>query len=182
MKLPPLFSKKLAATTSTRRAAPEYVDEPNMKLSSAFIVVLVLHVVAIGGIYAFTSIKAHTPAETLVAPRKEAKIAPSAADQEESSVSKNAAPPQIKAPAKQAVRSVPAETHKIADAKNAASTPKDFGETYAVAKGDNPVNIAKKLHVNYDELLKLNKIDDPKKLQIGQKLRIPGKHKDGTTP
>ena len=33
-----------------------------MKLSSAFVVVLVLHVVAVGGIYAFNALKAHQPA------------------------------------------------------------------------------------------------------------------------
>ena len=46
-----------------------------------------------------------------------------------------------------------------------------------MAKGDNPVAIARKLHVSYAGLLKLNKIDDPKKLQIGQKLRIPVRNK-----
>jgi nucleoid-associated protein YgaU len=35
------------------------------------------------------------------------------------------------------------------------------------------VTIARHLHVNYDALLELNQIDDPRKLQIGQKLRIP---------
>ncbi len=54
---------------------------------------------------------------------------------------------------------------------------KDSGVFYTVAKGDNPVAIAKKLHVSYDDLLKLNKITDPKKLKIGQKLRIPVKKK-----
>ena len=34
-------------------------DEPTTRLSSAFFVVLILHVVAVGGIYAFNSIKAH---------------------------------------------------------------------------------------------------------------------------
>jgi LysM repeat protein len=42
-----------------------------------------------------------------------------------------------------------------------------------VVKGDNPVSIAHRLHVNYDALLELNGISDPRKLQIGTKLRIP---------
>ena len=42
-----------------------------------------------------------------------------------------------------------------------------------VAKGDNPVTIAKKFKVTYDDLLALNHIDDPRKLKIGQKLLIP---------
>ena len=48
-------------------------------------------------------------------------------------------------------------------------------KTYVVSKGDNPVAIAKKFKVSYDELLALNHIDDPRKLKIGQKLLIPNK-------
>jgi len=51
----------------------------------------------------------------------------------------------------------------------------DSGKVYVVAKGDNPVTIAKKFKVSYDDLLALNRIDDPRKLKIGQKLLIPGK-------
>lgn len=45
--------------------------------------------------------------------------------------------------------------------------------TYIVAKGDNPYSIAKKFKVSYTELLKINNIEDPTKLQIGQKLKLP---------
>ena len=51
----------------------------------------------------------------------------------------------------------------------------DSGKVYVVVKGDNPVTIARHQHVNYDALLELNQIDDPRKLQIGQKLIIPVK-------
>jgi LysM repeat protein len=37
------------------------------------------------------------------------------------------------------------------------------------------VAIARKLGVGYDELLKINGIEDPKKLQIGQTLKVPQK-------
>ena len=53
---------------------------------------------------------------------------------------------------------------------------------YTVAKGDTSVSIAKKLHVGYDDLLKLNKIDDPKKLRIGQKLHVPVKPRTTSNP
>jgi LysM repeat protein len=69
--------------------------------------------------------------------------------------------------AKPAASPAPAAT-KPAETKPAAS-----GTTYTVAKGDNPYSIAKKLNVSYGDLLKANKIDDPKKLQIGQKLIVP---------
>jgi LysM repeat protein len=51
----------------------------------------------------------------------------------------------------------------------------DSGKVYIVVKGDNPVTVAKKFKVSYDDLLALNHIDDPRKLQIGQKLLIPAK-------
>lgn len=47
------------------------------------------------------------------------------------------------------------------------------GKTYTVMKGDNPVAIARKLNVSYAELLKLNHIDDPRKMQIGAVLQVP---------
>lgn len=46
---------------------------------------------------------------------------------------------------------------------------------YQVKKGDDPWTIAKKLEVKYEELISLNGIDDPRKIKIGQKLRIPRK-------
>jgi LysM repeat protein len=42
-----------------------------------------------------------------------------------------------------------------------------------VKKGDNPVTIAKKLKVSYNDLMTLNHVDDPRKLRIGQKLLVP---------
>ncbi len=51
----------------------------------------------------------------------------------------------------------------------------DSGKVYIVVKGDNPVTIAKKFKVSYDDLVALNHIDDPRKLQIGQRLLIPAK-------
>ena len=57
--------------------------------------------------------------------------------------------------------------------KNETGVAADSGKPYVVAKGDNPVSIARKLKVSYDDLLALNHIDDPRKLQIGQKLLVP---------
>ncbi len=55
--------------------------------------------------------------------------------------------------------------------------PPDSGKVYVVEKGESPYVIAQKLKVNYDALLKLNGIDDPKKLKPGQKLRVPASAK-----
>src|ERR1043165_3185941 len=64
MKMPSILRrKKLRATTAARRslrasAEMSYDDmEPNMKLSRALLIVLVLHVVAVSGIIAFNAIK-----------------------------------------------------------------------------------------------------------------------------
>ena len=46
-----------------------------------------------------------------------------------------------------------------------------------MAKGDNPYSIAKKLHVSYNELIAINDIKDPTRVQIGQKLKIPPQKK-----
>jgi LysM repeat protein len=45
---------------------------------------------------------------------------------------------------------------------------------YVVEKGDMPATIAKKLGIKTQELLDANPGLDPKKLQIGQKLNVPG--------
>ncbi|HLW35310.1 MAG TPA: LysM peptidoglycan-binding domain-containing protein [Chthoniobacterales bacterium] len=162
--MPNLFKlkrKKLRATAVRRplrigTATADYDDlaEPSMKLSRALLIVLLLHIVAVAGIIAFNAIKTHqsalpsSPAATSVA----------------------VAPPEPK--------SQPATTTSTAPAKSSPkSQPKvaDSGKTYVVAKGDNPVNIAKKFKVPYDDLVALNHIDDPRKLKIGQKLSIPAK-------
>ncbi|MBU3664587.1 MAG: LysM peptidoglycan-binding domain-containing protein [Chthoniobacterales bacterium] len=74
----PLFSKLTAksrgrkvvratAARAMRGADEEYYEaEPNMKLSHAFMVVLILHVVAVGGIYAFNKIKVQKSGDLLV--------------------------------------------------------------------------------------------------------------------
>jgi LysM repeat protein len=54
-------------------------------------------------------------------------------------------------------------------------SPTTDSDVYVVAKGDNPYNIAKKLHVSYNELIAINEIKDPTRVQIGQKLKIPAK-------
>ncbi|HEY5705351.1 MAG TPA: LysM peptidoglycan-binding domain-containing protein [Terrimicrobiaceae bacterium] len=54
-------------------------------------------------------------------------------------------------------------------------SPTTDDNVYVVAKGDNPYNIAKKLHVSYNDLIAINEIKDPTRIQIGQKLKIPAK-------
>ena len=164
-KMPKLFKfrrKKLSATAVRRplrigAAAADYDElaEPSMKLSRALLIVLLLHVVAVSGIIAFNAIKtrqsslpsSQSPTTTEVATTESKSQAATASS---ATTTKTTAKPP---------------TTKIADS----------GKTYVVAKGDNPVTIAKKFKVSYDDLVALNHIDDPRKLKIGQKLLIPAK-------
>jgi LysM repeat protein len=47
--------------------------------------------------------------------------------------------------------------------------------TYTVKRGDNPWSIAKSQGVSYDDLMKINGLQDPKKLQLNQILKLPPK-------
>jgi LysM repeat protein len=73
----PLFSKlaarprgrkvvRASAARAVRGVDDDYDEaEPNMKLSHAFIVVLILHIVAVGGIFAFNKIKVQKNSDLL---------------------------------------------------------------------------------------------------------------------
>ena len=190
MKIPQLFvrpkpKKKLRASTARRSVAvPEEMEyeemsEPNMKLSRALLIVLVLHVVAVAGIIAFNTIKSRQGA---FPPQHAA--APTATKADPTL-------PKTEPVAPAAVAAAPSIAPRRDDAKMAALMPKpaakdepikaalpvnpaeDAGKFYVVAKGDNPVSIARKLKVSQSELLAANQIDDPRKLQIGQKLIVP---------
>jgi LysM repeat protein len=70
-----------------------------------------------------------------------------------------------------------ADEHKSDHAKpvQRPKVPASSGKEYTVAKGDNPVKIAKKLKIPYEDLIALNHIEDPRKLKVGQKLLVPKK-------
>jgi LysM repeat protein len=244
----PKPATKLNAATASQRMKPgvdDYDDdEPQTRLSSAFFVVLILHVVAVGGIYAFNSIKAHRrglePTTVSAKPVIEKPAAePVAAPAKTRSV------PVAETPAKTATASAPAQVtttpvsnakiyhvkpndtlSKIAASLNVSvaelqfvNSPKELAtlrpgqiinvppkratetaalveppapnptakkttetaakpagaSTYDVQKGDTATSIAKRFGVTVDDLLKLNKVADPKKLQLGQTLKIPSK-------
>ena len=267
-RMPP--RKKLFVRAATSEAEFDDTDgdsEPSMKLSHAFIVVLLLHILAVGGVFAFSSLKSkqiipdrsakanatkggakpasddsalapskpvqsepavitysvvsgdtlkriaikhktsiealekanditstttlhvgqmlRMPAtKTSAAPAKPAAVAtrPTAAlkNQEVGASQKSPSAKELVVPkvpeAKAARQADTKPADPKADTQDAvpSSDKTDKAEkTYTVAQGDNPYAIAKKLKVSYNELLKANKIDDPKKLQIGQKLIVP---------
>ena len=188
MKIPTLLKrKKLRAATARRSVgAPAEIDyeemsEPNMKLSRALLIVLLLHVVAVSGIIAFNALKTRQTsftADTLV--NTENNPTPSVAPTINSDASnRRFSPAQKESTLRQAKesyspsRSVAKDEH-LKSAER-AKAPARSGKVYTVVKGDNPVTIAKKLKVSYDDLLALNQIEDPRKLKIGQKLLVPDK-------
>jgi LysM repeat protein len=165
--------KKLRATVARRplRAATANYDEmaePNMKLTRALLIVLLLHVVAVSGIIAFNAIKTRQGSPIRAAAKTPPAVArASAQSDDQTNAEIKSARPAGKQPGKEHGKATESARHE------------DSKRVYVVAKGDNPVTIAKKFKVSYDELLALNHIDDPRKLKVGQKLLIPSKNTKG---
>lgn len=184
MKIPTLLirkKKKLRASTARRSMAPtdemdyEEMSEPNMKLSRALLIVLVLHVVAVAGIVAFNTIKSRQgvlpPANVSATSAQVEPGKPPAvkADTLPVATAANQAP----LPRREEIKAaLPVEKAPLR-AEPVTATAEESGKFYVVVKGDNPVKIAKKLKVSEADLLTVNQIEDPRKLQIGQKLIIP---------
>lgn len=239
--------KAKAATADAAAELDSYGAEPNMKLSHAFMVVLALHVIAVGGLFAFNKVKA---GHSKVSEKLQNEVASA-----QEAVTKEESKPLVPAPIHEAVNDVKKEVAKVVEpvapvslpavskaketlvptpAKKAAVAPtppaltpaqKQFLATktaatstaslpavssaaavtavanmatgtavaepapetaapitdvpsteYTIVKGDNPYKIAKRFHVPYDQLIKFNNITDPRKIQIGQKIRIPKKN------
>jgi len=181
MKLPSLLTRKTLRAATARRSlgAPDEMDyeemsEPNMKLSRALLIVLVLHVVAVAGIIAFNTIKSRqgplpvsvNPNTSTSQPAATKSQAPTVASTDSTATTA----PVVKPVAKEERKAIP-----VKPTAESTAAKSDNKKTYVVAKGDNPVTIARKFKIPYDELLAANKIDDPHKLKVGQKLIIPTK-------
>ena len=220
---PPLKKKKtLQAATARRPREADFTEEPSVKLSSAFVVVLILHIVAVGGIYAFSALKGQAPAfddpDTAQTPQN-AQVAASPAPAAESATSeeKPAAPaPTLFYRVKSGdtiariAMAYGVTAEGIIDLNNVRQTggihvgeelqlpkgaalaaddqpeapkpasPRNSGNTYTVVHGDTLAGIARKLHVSREELLRLNNIEEPKRLKIGLKLKVPVRRQPAT--
>ncbi len=221
---------------------PESNTEPNMRLSRAILVMLLLHVVAVGGILAFSLVKEHNadrythdagsgpagaleaddslvpttkpiptadpsapgsktpvhvvqPGETLLRIANENGVtveALIAANGARTAMSSLRPGQSLKLPEKspelagvvgdrsaatgENANDDPSQGNPVSPAPAGAKTvhsPGDLGKTYTVGKGESPYVIAQKLKVSYESLIRLNHIDDPKKLKPGQKLLVP---------
>jgi LysM repeat protein len=184
MKLPNLLSrkKKLRASAARRSIALpddmefEEMSEPNMKLSRALLIVLVLHVVAVAGIIAFNTIKTHqaptatTAAKSLPSPAP-VPSASATASPASSPLVRRAEPARPTHSSEKIVAKIPPKAEPVKPVEKAVAV----GKTYVVAKGDTPLSVARKFHVPFDDLMAVNHIEHPHKLKIGQKLVIPTK-------
>jgi len=146
-----------AKAASSREEIEEYESEsePSMKLSQAFIVVLVLHVVAVAGIYGFNRLK-EKPARPAVAKSE-----------------------SIQEPAPLAV------TEKKADSNakpEAAAAPKaeTAQTTYTVVAGDTLRRIASKHQTSIEAIEKANNLTSTSVIKVGQVLIIGSSAKNAT--
>lgn len=154
--------KKLRA--ATRAAANEsldgYEEETTTNISSAFVIVLILHVVAVGGIYAFNSIKSS----------RRAHEQPSAAL---SSTTKTMAAGTAKiSPITDPATTTPRRPDSPANLPN-SKPPAVGAKQYTVKAGDNPTKIAQANGVKTDDLLTANNLKDGAILRLGQILTLP---------
>jgi LysM repeat protein len=227
--------------TTAQRVAAKYasdeheVEEPNVKLSRAFVVVLLLHVVAVGGIFAFSALKDRQQAGSGTAKGRsesrealQANVAATTNQNEltpavnsthrvkpgetlatiamahgltphDLELANNLKPgaalvpgKDLVVPEKAALRPVPLNVQKLVENPKTPAAPKagnnaapdkagaapdkdadDGSRSYVVQRGDTPALIARRLKVSAAELLKVNNIQDPRKLQVGQKLAVP---------
>jgi LysM repeat protein len=172
-----LFKPKKVLTATARRASAatagmefEGIPEPNMKLSRALLIVLLLHVVAVSGIVAFNAIKTR---ERSLGPEVAAETANEQAETAATATHEDSNKPRSAEAQKENARHDEGKPSRLATKEEHATAPLSSGKIYIVKKGDKPITIARRLKVSYDDLMALNHIDNPRRLQIGQKLLIP---------
>jgi LysM repeat protein len=122
----------------------ENESEPSMKLSQAFIVVLVLHVLAVAGIYGFNQLKEKPSQKT--AAKVEATQAAPTTDKRADATPK---------------------TEPAATAKS-----KETQTTYSVVAGDTLRRIASKFNTSIEAIEKANNLTSTSVIKVGQVLNI----------
>lgn len=169
---------KLKASVARSRRAPiieeeDFLEEPepNMKLSHAFVVVLVLHVIAVAGVFAFNSIKANQ-SNVLSALNSEA-AKPSASEDATVAASASTAAPEAADPS-----NGPAIAQPAAQAPAVGSAPK----THELQPGETLTKVAAQYGVSVQDLMTTNSIEDAKKIRAGTVLTIPYDNSSSSQP
>ncbi len=233
-------AKKLNAATAREAIPASYDDdETDTRLSGAFVIVLILHIIALIGVFAFTRIRDNNPSPALAGDTKKA-AAPALAAAQPGRTAPQPTVPRLEPvaaifppepelprlplpgganyytvktgdnltrialayglkpadivaanrlknqddiragqelilPAAQTMPPAP-ESKGTARAEVKSMPPnKSTPPTYTIKKTDTLTKVARELGVSYDELAKLNNIKDPRKLQVGQVLKVPKK-------
>lgn len=161
----------------TRAADPAMLDyeeeEPQTKLTSAFIVVFILHVVAIGGIYAFNQIKAS---------RRLPEPAPAPAPAATSTAAKTAAAAQVESDHAILAKTTAATTTAAsvsAPAPASQLAPVLKQRVYNVKANDTLHGIAKTFNVPVADLKAANGLSNDV-IRPGQVLNLPAAHATNT--
>jgi len=143
----------------------EYEDEePNMKFGQAFLIVLILHVVAVAGVLTFNSIKAKQIAPSDVTAQEE--VVAETTTKVEETASTDAAASQ---PKTAATTTTTAQTGKPAPTAAASDR-----KVYKVLPGDTLTHISEKHGVSIAALEEVNDISSYSTIRVGQELVIPG--------
>ena len=148
-----MFAKTQKVDDRMGHSRDWHTDVPNIKLSRAFVVVLILHIVAVGGILAFEMFK---PESSRAATAESGSMAKLDAD-------------QPAGPVKQGVQqsAEPGFSAATGDVSN------DGYLRYIVKRGDSIRAIADAYNISRTELLAANSIDERHPLVQGRILRIP---------
>lgn len=129
-------------------------EEPNMKFTHALFVVLVLHIIAVGGVFAFNWMKTKQGSESA---------------------------PMAKAPAAEKTVEPTAAAKTEAPVKPVAAKPANLdgwtGKTHTVEPGDTLTHIASTHKISVGLIEKENDITSYSMLRVGQVLKIPGTEK-----
>ena len=137
-------------------------SEPNMKFSHALIVVLLLHVLAVGGVFAFNALKGRHLAPDRSQPAAQAVAAP-----EPAAVPANKAA----APAHETARTLLAAPAKAPS----KALPETAAATHTVVAGDTLTRIAAGNKTTVEAIEQANGLGSGSALRIGQTLKIPAK-------
>ncbi len=147
----------------------DYYDEqePNMKLSHAFVVVLVLHVIAVAGVFAFNTIKT----------RQSPVFSEETADKTENFATAPVAKTDpAEEPAAAARTFEPrglTENPNEAQSASEKATAEFAGKTHEMRPGDTLTRISSLYGVSIAAIQAENNITDPTKIRVGEILRIP---------
>ncbi len=133
-----------------------HTEVPNVRLARVFGIVLILHVVAVGGILAFKMIEKSSTVPERVSTAPEAEEA---------------------AGAPEAVPAAPkAIDYEQPDVNIIVDDPSRLGmKHYRVRSGDNLLEVAMRLGVSVSEIEELNKLDKGNELYAGQVLLVPNR-------